>query len=642
MTVGRVARGEKRTLAKGKPVARARGVKRNGKNRPDRTDRTDRTNGRMSEEEAELLIRTSPVYWFATCAHILDKDRVDRRPVPNILQVRMSAAHEWQRAHGLQSRQIVVKIRQVGGTTFAVAIIYHACQGKSKRAVMIADCLAHSDNQFGMLKYYGETDDFDWGTTFAANTLEAEWSNGSRAEKKTAEKPASTRSSTIQALQTSEVAYWPATRAKDAAATMTSLGNSLQGPDTVSIEESTPHGAYGVFAEDWRDARWPEFDRYWAEIYGCSNESGPGNGKMRVFAAWYELEENEKSDAMEIAALEAVAVCEEERADEEKDKLYIARMLARQGVPAEEVAAITRRKIAWRRWCVRDAERCRGDWSVFREEYPSDPVSCWVHSGKPRFNAEGVARLQKMAEARKPMYGILDSQNDGSVVFRQTSANEAWLWVWEEPRPGCYYGMTIDPMTGADQTAGKDDPDENAVGVLRRGYVDAGNVQWNTMLAARIAPGNQMDATPLMVLGARLAKWYGDCMTVVEVNKGLHVLERCKDHKLNLYRRTVKIDALRDEVVERLGWETDAQNREEIIEPLADLIRRGAIDVYCPAAARQLSTFVRNRSGKAEGAPGCHDDDVIMLGLGVKTQASWTRYKEPARRAVHRPRGDYW
>ena len=77
--------------------------------------------------------------------------------------------------------------------------------------------------------------------------------------KKTAERPSSTRSSTLQGLVASEVAFWPSTRAKSAAETLLSLGNSLaKGPGTVAVQESTPNGAYGAFAENWRAARWPE------------------------------------------------------------------------------------------------------------------------------------------------------------------------------------------------------------------------------------------------------------------------------------------------------------------------------------------------------------------------------------------------
>ena len=596
----------------------------------------------LSPEETELLIRQSPVFWFATCAHIRNKERQDEQPTPNVFQVRMSAAHEWQRRNGLPSRQIDLKPRQVGGTTFSAAILYHASRSWPMRSVVIADVLDHSNNLFAMFCYYATNDDYEWGTSFESTLTEATFSNGSVVEKKTAERPSSTRSSTLQGLGASEVAWWPSTNAKSAAETLLSLGNSLASvPNSVGIKESTPNGAYGAFADDWRAARWPEYDDYW-KVYGVENDPGPGSGYIRVFAAWYEFEEYSKGEA-ETAAAKLVEVGKEERADELRDIEFIRRVLERRGIvdPAE-VDRITWRKLAWRRWCVRDADRCRGDWEKFKQEYPSDPVSCFAHSGKPRFNLEGVSRIERMARSRQPMYGVLDEQKDGSISFRKTSPDESWVHVWEEPRIGCHYGMPIDPMTGADQTAGTIDPDHNSVGILRRAYRDANGVQWNTMLAARIAPGNMMDASPLINFGARLARWYGNCLVIPEVNKGLHVMERCKDHELNLYRRTVGIDKLRDEVLEALGWETNEQTRYQIIETLADLIRTQTIDVYCPVVAQQLATFVRNRKGKAEAAPGCKDDDVLMLAIGTQCAESFTRMGEPKRRVARKERGDYW
>jgi hypothetical protein len=487
-------------------------------------------------------------------------------------------------------------------------------------------------------------DEFQWsevaeaGGGFGNTQVEAAISNGSVCEKKTAERPTSTRSSTLQGLLASEVAWWPNTRAKSASETLLSLGNSLANHvNTVGIKESTPNGAYGVFAEDWRGARWPVYDDYW-KIWGVAEEAGPGNGYIRVFAAWYEFAEYEREPEGG-----NVEVSVDEAEDEGRDVEFIRRMLARRGVTDEkEVGRITARKIAWRRWCVRDADRGRGDLEKFKQEYPSDPVSCFLHSGKPRFNNEGVARIEVMARGNQgAMYGVLDKQADGSVMFRKTGRTEAVVIVWEMPKVGCHYGIPIDPMTGADQTVGAVDPDHNSVGVMRRGYRDENGVQWNDMLVARMMPGNTMDAGPGVEIVARLAALYGGCIVIPEVNKGLHWLERCKDQNLNIYRRTVGTDRLRDELMERLGWETNEQTRLQIIESLADAIRGRTLDVYCETAASQLRTFVRNKSGKPEAAPGCKDDDVLMLAIGEKCRDSFTKFVDRRMRRSRIGRDDY-
>jgi hypothetical protein len=44
-----------------------------------------------------------------------------------------------------------------------------------------------------------------------------------------------------------------------------------------------------------------------------------------------------------------------------------------------------------------------------------------------------------------------------------------------------------------------------------------------------------------------------------------------------------------------------------------------------------MQTFTRNKKGKAEAGGGCHDDDVLMAGIGLKQLATATTLRSEAR-----------
>ena len=100
------------------------------------------------------LVALSPLLHFETCTKV--QNAVTKKmetPRANVLQRRMAEAVEVLTALGVPAiRVIVTKIRQCGGTTFSVQVIYHLCQRLNTDALILANISANSQ---GILERMG-------------------------------------------------------------------------------------------------------------------------------------------------------------------------------------------------------------------------------------------------------------------------------------------------------------------------------------------------------------------------------------------------------------------------------------------------------------------------------------------------------
>jgi hypothetical protein len=122
---------------------------------------------------------------------------------------------------------------------------------------------------------------------------------------------------------------------------------------------------------------------------------------------------------------------------------------------------------------------------------------------------------------------------------------------------------------------------------------------------------------------------------VVEVNKDRGVIELQKARgNMDIYQRQVwnKRDS---ETTEQYGWMTTEKSREMVISTLARALREAGkgqvgegIEVRCPWILGQLKNFVTKKNGRSEAAKGKHDDDVLMVSIGLQCIDQATTYSE--------------
>lgn len=566
------------------------------------------------------LAAHSPLLHFETCTKI--QDAVTKRlevPKANVLQRRMAEAVEVLEALGHPAiRIIVTKIRQCGGTTFAVEVVYHLCQRRNTDALILANVIDNSRGILERMRTFSACDRFPWNNALASRESRMTWTNGSTATITSAEALNPGISKPRQAVLFSESAKYPRGGVKDDKKIMASILPSLNDAG-LAIAESTPEGASGWHYETWQKAL--SLDDFLRGLR--RGESSPGNGWVKVFAAWFEFEENVKPVS-------------------EATRAKITATLTAREANGRRCHGWTDEQIAWRR-AILESE-CNGSEDLFDEFYPEDEVSCFLSSGRPRFNAAALRRLEHGARMRPPEVGSLvemgeDGSGNGHVDFQPDSTGFGTFHLWERPKVGCSYIVWCDPATGEDQTE-SNNPDRHSIGVLRCGYMDDRGGAYPDAVVARVRPPFTGSTPFTAECIERLSDYYGGALVVLEINMGLHILDRLQEAGVPLYKRQIVDPFDRETPKYMLGWKLkDRDQRREIIDGLALALHNDTLELWCPHIVSECKTFIYDKNGKETARSGCHDDDVLGLAMAYRCRGSATLFTQKTRRR-RRPR-DY-
>jgi len=563
--------------------------------------------GRTDQELSEMAM-SSPAVHFSTCVKIHNKDNVPIQPIPNILQLRMSEAYELCMAMEVPCRMICCKPRQVGCSTFGSHIVYHHGMNYRTNGITISDKADNSQKLMVKIRDYGSVDMYPWGIRQLKDTTRAlEWTNGTRWEIDSAENWKAGIGDTRQAFHASETAKWPKTGVKNDKRVMAAVLPSISKGRSIVIAESTPEGAAGWFYDTWQEAvDLEEFMR--------RHGSGEDTGLMwiKVFAAWFEFIEHRRKSPVS-----------------EREKEEIKRTMGEREASLLE-RGISWEQIAWRRDIMRT--ECGSSEDVFDEYYPEDEVRCFAVSGRPRFDVETLMFMDKVAKSQGFDTGHLVMQDNSLVTYSKRHDGGGDIMVFEEPREGFRYLVSCDPATGADQTTGKN-PDRTSVQVWRQGYFDpVTGIEHRTKMVARVRPPFFGDGDEVAGHILRLSRWYGGATVVIEVNMGIHVVDRCKDAGVPIYQRRVPSHRVGQEVMQYGYKLKDAEQRRQVIDAFAVAIREQVVEIPCEHIIKECRMFVVTKSGREEARGGEHDDDVMCAAMAYASMASASEYRRNIRR----------
>jgi hypothetical protein len=137
----------------------------------------------------------------------------------------------------------------------------------------------------------------------------------------------------------------------------------------------------------------------------------------------------------------------------------------------------------------------------------------------------------------------------------------------------------------------------------------------------------------------RLGRIYNDALIIPELQGGWglaveQVLKRFRYPRIYT-RRT--FDRLSQRFTDRTGWDTTVRTRGLILEALETAIREREFGLYSLRALAELGTFVWNEDEKAEAQPGCNDDMVMALAIGVYVAGTMPRQLKRAPERPHVP-----
>ena len=543
------------------------------------------------------LIRIDPEVWFSTFAVIKDKRGKDIKPKANTLQKRMFAHYRKCQIEGLPCKMIILKPRQKGASTCAQALTYHHMRKyENLSGSLMGDISGTSDKVFEIYRRYAVNDLFPWDGT--GTNLEdggnladlIKLKTRSQYGKETAGSKNAGRSGTIQVGNMTEVAFWPMQGERDPA-----LGylQSLYDGDSVSlvVADSTPNGPNGWFYRTWVQ------DNEWAKI----------------FAAWFEFEdsvipfksEDEKQDFIDTMT------------EDEKQEM--------------ERFDVNYEQLHWRRRVLQD--KCNGDLSKFRQEYPSDPDECFLMSSRPRFHMANVEAMHRACSEQHMRVGNITVQGDSKNA--SFAPDRAGMWkVYDEPEYDSKYLISVDTCTGEDQqTQGlAADPDYHSVQVWRAPFEDwHGNWHVPRMVALH---HSRVDIGILAHEVEAAARYYGNAFVIPEVNNsGLALLKYLLEMGLSVYRRRKYNDSM-GMVEKSFGWSTDKITRKTVIDHLASEIIEENVDIPDASVLKEFKTFVINDRGKPEAAPGHHDDHVLAAAIALYNIDSATTFKAPKKKKI--------
>lgn len=613
--------------------------------------------------EKDLEVRKNPGLWFETCGRFCDEEtRKPTQATPNILQKRLFEHYRRCQAEGKPCRVVTLKYRRAGSSTASEALIYMHAHNYNARLGAIGTDYRASSNMLTMLSFFGQHDDFPgWGAKpkeaaqvkigweeFNGNTnldsvpwnervdkiiaTKVQWAHGSTVELYTAKNPESARSAGLNGYHATEVGRWPTGGELDAAETLTSMRNALPKKGFhLAIEESTADGASGPFHDTCRKARYPDYAD-WPEMHrSCwplvESEYGKDLQFVFIFAAWFE--DCRHFNRLTLAQANRI----EDTLDAESwyfgEKDLIAKY-SQDGPKGQrlggEVDCSLWEQLAWRRGIIEHVCTKRGV-DEFAQEYPSNPLEAFRSSGSPVFDQAGITALDEAYRmARKPEVGVIDKLPNGSSNFRWTADAEALLQVWEHPIVGCRYLVTDDPIKSAELVKGSGVRDCNSILVLRDGYRSDTGKFFPPKLVARVKHPNRFDDANAARIIAQLSTAYGGCIIVIESNLGSGLITRLRDqYYANLYCQE-NWNVINQGHSTTYGWLTTEASRRQCISVLQEAIRQQAIEILCPNVISELRTFIFSTSGKAEGASGSHDDDVLALAIGLTCLPHATKY----------------
>lgn len=478
---------------------------------------------------------------FVGLCKIIPKDGVKRRLVLNDIQRKYC---QWR-----TSRDAVLKPRQIGLTTLEQARdLYLLLTDPGARVV--ATCQSATDHtpalllsanyqvmidglrEAGLHLNFRQESATKWVLADRDASLRIIESGASEAAAKK-----KGRAGTVTRLHLTETAFY-----EYADDTLNALLEAVPGEEHGSevVNESTANGAGGWFYRN------------------CRMAAAGQNGYRLHFFPWYDAKEY----ALPLVPGEVI------RPDNEREALLVSK-----GVRPEQ--------LKWYRRKVGEKGQALTD-----QEYPSDPETCFLVTGRGFFDQAVTSAL--IERASDPI-----EQRDRYRIS-----------IWKRPEKGRRYVIAADPSEGVGG-----DPSAAVV------------YDWETGEHVASVLGQYAPYELAKVL-AEIGREYNDATVAPERNNHGHAVIQAlqREHR---YKKIYEHDD------EKLGWPTNAVTRPVMLDLLEDAHRRGLWKSADRALLGQVRTFVISASGKSEAAPGEQDDLVLAAAIG------WAvRQRKPATYAV--------
>ena len=252
---------------------------------------------------------------------------------------------------------------------------------------------------------------------------------------------------------------------------------------------------------------------------------------------------------------------------------------------------LTDEQLQWRRWCI--ANNCKGDETMFRQEYPISPEEAFITSGQNVFNTELI--MEHMKDLPEPIKkGYFTYSYDGQRITNINWVNDqtGYIKIYKEPdgRNTVIGGDTAGE--GEDFFVGQVlDGDGNQLAVLH----------------------HQFDEDLYVKQMYCLGKYYHSLLCIETNFSTFPNQELQRLGYRDLYVRE-KFDRIVKDVQPKFGFRTTAVTRPIIISQLVEIAREEIERIVDRETLQEMLSFV-NIKGKPQASDGTHDDLVMALAI---------------------------
>ncbi len=571
----------------------------------------------------ELRCRYDFPFWAYKCIRIKQKNGggLDFPFLLNAPQRKLIGEFEKMREADLPIRIILVKARQWGGSTatqiymlwiqlmrrmgYNSLIIGHQNSGTEEvinMAKTALDCYPRallsdpSDPMPDKEKVY-----LNAGLSRCAIKIPR---RNFRIKAGSAERPDSSRGGDYALVHLTEVGLWRKTlgkRPQDIMRAATS-GVLLQS-ETMIVLESTANGVGTFFHSEYLAAK-------------------SGKSLYRpVFVAWHEIEK------YTLAIADRRAFAEQLWENRNNDFVDSNREVSGHYLWSLWEAGASLDAIAW----YINARKGVDDTDTMMAEYPSNDTEAFVNSGANVFNRSKALALRE--KCMPPLYtGELVGRADWGeralegIEFELSPKGR--LQVWDKPsvEGGESTDMFDRYLVVVDVGGRSIKADWSVIAVFDRirmlhGGGPAVAAQWR----------GHCDMDQLAWLAARIARWYGDALLVIESNtletrdrdryvdgdQSGFILNQLRDVYPNLYARRQSPEDIIEGRPRKYGFHTNTATKPMIISNLVRVVREGLYVERDAGCVDEYLTYERRPNGSYGAVTGKHDDMLMTRAIGL-------------------------
>jgi hypothetical protein len=584
----------------------------------------------------ELRIKYDYEYYAISYQTITDKLTAQFIPfLLNNAQRRILAVCERMRVAGRPIYLILLKARQMGGSTFIQmymnwiqmvhqknwnsVVCAHVKDASQTVREMYDRCIAN------MPKLKNKV--YTIKNASISGNIKVVPQAGCKITIGTAQEPDSVRSQDAKMVHFTEIAFYPNTEKMQTEALIASITSSIPTnvPNVLIAYESTANGVGDYFYNQWNSA-----------------ESGESSF-VSIFNPWYLLEIYREEFNGEFHG----------HTGSEKIKGTVSDFVSTMNeyeLQLFENIECTLEHINW----YRGKKKSAASEMTMKQEYPSTALEAFQSTGKPVFKISDIelmrgqckppiavgdlvsstniaaarfeTRLQKLIFA--DLKFIEDEQllseikNSDPSTIRNKERNKLKIWEYPDTTQKITnrYIVSLDPAKGTSEGA-----DNAVVRVFDRYWKMYGG---KTELVAQLITKEDKDI--VVYKATQIAKWYNDALFVPEsntiessdrYNEGEFIFDIISDIYNNLYCRSSPED-IRQGIPPKWGWHTNKNTKPMVIANYTAYLREQAYVERDEQCLNEARTYETDKSGKMNAKAGCHDDILMatMIALQIDSE----------------------